>query len=437
MRILHLSDIHIGIENYGRPVVETDLEKLPTWFAPGEDRKQFLGYSTRLLDFLCAFDEAVAYAIEHKLDLVLFTGDAYKSREPTQTHQREFAKRVARLAQAGIPVFLLVGNHDLPHASYKASAIEIFETLAVPNVTVAEKLGVYTVKTLDGPLQILALPWIRRSAFLAKDEIRNLPYEKINELLQEKLTAGLQAASEDLNPSIPAIVAAHASISSAKIGTERTMMIGYDHIIMKSLFISMPVEYIALGHIHRRQELNQHPPMLYPGSLQRVDFGEEDHESKGFYLITIDKSRTVSNRVTKLEFQPVMARNFVTVEVALTGEELDPTLAVVNAIERHMITEAIVRVHIKMPASLQSSLREREIRHALEKQGAHSIAAITRDVQRTTRTRMNGVALEQQSPIQLLGLYLSTKSTGKERSEKLISLARGLMESEEEDTDGP
>ena len=431
MRILHVSDIHIGIENYGRPVVESDLERLPPWFAPGEDRKQYLGYSTRLLDFLCAFDEVVSYAIEHAVDLVLFTGDAYKSREPTQTHQREFAKRVARLASSGVPVFLLVGNHDLPHASYKANSIEIFDTLGVPDVTVADRLAVYNIKTRGGLLQVLAIPWIRRSAFLARDDVRNLPYEQINRLLEQKLTEAVLAYSAELDRSTPAIVAAHVSLNTAKLGTERTMMIGYDHVLLQSMLTALPVDYIALGHIHRRQELSQKPPMLYPGSLQRIDFGEEDHEAKGFYLIELDPARPVSDRVAKLDFHPVQARSFVTVEVTLTEADLDPTTTVIHAIERHHIADAIVRVHVKLPASLQSSLREREIRQALEKQKAHSIAAITRDVERVSRPRLGGLSLEQQTPLQLLGHYLASKQTSKERSERLITIARGLMESEE------
>ena len=39
MRILHLADIHIGVENYGRPATESDLEAMPAYFAPGVDRK--------------------------------------------------------------------------------------------------------------------------------------------------------------------------------------------------------------------------------------------------------------------------------------------------------------------------------------------------------------------------------------------------------------
>ena len=101
MRVLHFSDLHIGVENYGRIDPET-------------------GLSTRLGDFLAAFDQVVDYAIDNHFDLVLLAGDAYKGRDPSQTHQREFARRLTRLSTAGIPSFLLVGNHDLPNAASRA-----------------------------------------------------------------------------------------------------------------------------------------------------------------------------------------------------------------------------------------------------------------------------------------------------------------------------
>ena len=91
MRIIHFADLHIGVEAYGRPLVQTDLPTLPEWFAPGEDKERYLGQSTRLVDFLAAFDELIDYSIKNDADLVIFSGDAYKSRDPTQTNQREFA----------------------------------------------------------------------------------------------------------------------------------------------------------------------------------------------------------------------------------------------------------------------------------------------------------------------------------------------------------
>src|SRR6476620_8040972 len=103
MKIVHFADLHIGIENYSRPDPDT-------------------GLPSRLIDFRTAFDELVEYSLAERVDLVLFAGDAYKNREPSQTHQREFARRIRRLRAAGIPVFLLIGNHDLPNAVARANA---------------------------------------------------------------------------------------------------------------------------------------------------------------------------------------------------------------------------------------------------------------------------------------------------------------------------
>ena len=431
MRILHFSDLHIGIENYGRPLTERDLASLPEHFAPGEPRDRYVGYSTRLVDFLCAFDELVAYALGNDVDLVLFSGDAYKSREPTQTHQREFAKRISRLVAGGVPSFLLVGNHDLPHAAYKATAVEIFDTLAVENVTVAERLDIYTVQTRKGPLEVLALPWVRRGAFLARDDVRNLPYDQINKMLEERLTELLQDRAEELDGSVPSVISAHVSLNTAKIGTERTMMVGYDHVLLQSVVTGLPVDYIALGHVHRRQKLSDSPPTVYPGSLQRVDFGEEDHDAKGFYVVDIDPAMPSGQRVTALEFHPVDARRFVTVEVSIAEEDPDPTETVLQAIGRHHVAEAIVRVQVKIPAALEAAFRDREVRHALEETyKAHSVAAVARLVDRPHRTRLGAIHAESKSPQELLQLYLETKQTSPERARKLAEQAEHLMREE-------
>ena len=142
MRVLHFADLHIGVETYGRPLPER-------------------GWSTRLQDFLDAFDVMVDHAVEEDVDAVIFAGDAYKAREPSQTHQREFASRIQRLSAAGIPTFLLVGNHDLPNAEGRAHALEIYRTLDVRNVYIGDNVWFAengyrprVMPTKSGPLQV-------------------------------------------------------------------------------------------------------------------------------------------------------------------------------------------------------------------------------------------------------------------------------------------
>src|SRR4030043_282408 len=140
MKILHFADLHLGVETYGRIDPAT-------------------GISSRLLDFLSALDKLVEYALENRVALALFCGDAYKNRKPSQTQQREFARRINRLSTSGIPIFLLIGNHDLPNATGKATTTEIFDTLAVKNVYVSNRPEVHRIPTNSGVIQIVSLPW--------------------------------------------------------------------------------------------------------------------------------------------------------------------------------------------------------------------------------------------------------------------------------------
>src|SRR5919201_5251004 len=118
IRIAHLADTHIGMENYGRINPETGLNQ-------------------RLHDFLHSLDQAIDGALGADVDLVVFAGDVYKTRDPTPTHQREFAQRVRNLTQRGIQVMLVAGNHDIPLSAGRASSVDIFRALEIPNVLVA------------------------------------------------------------------------------------------------------------------------------------------------------------------------------------------------------------------------------------------------------------------------------------------------------------
>src|SRR5688572_9023121 len=130
IRVLHFADVHVGMENYGK----TDPNS---------------GLSSRVVDFLHRMDEMVEYARDNDVDLVIFAGDAFKTRTPNPTFQREFAWRIQDLADIA-PVVMLVGNHDLPPNALKASSIEIYDTLRVANVKVAHEYEVFPVETKRG-----------------------------------------------------------------------------------------------------------------------------------------------------------------------------------------------------------------------------------------------------------------------------------------------
>src|SRR5512135_1989152 len=149
LTILHFADAHIDMANYGRHDAQS-------------------GLPVRVMDFLKSLDTIIDTAIDERVDLVLFAGDAYKDRNPAPTFQREWGRRIMRLSRAGIPSLLLIGNHDLSPALGRAHALETFDTLEVPNVRVVDQPVFLRPEDLNGlPLQVFALPWVSRSGIMA------------------------------------------------------------------------------------------------------------------------------------------------------------------------------------------------------------------------------------------------------------------------------
>jgi exonuclease SbcD len=408
VKILHFADLHLGVENYGRLDPAT-------------------GLSSRLGDFLKAFDKLADYAIDNKIDLVLFCGDAYRSREPTQTQQREFAKRINRLATSGVPIFLLIGNHDLPNAVGRATSTEIFDTLALKNVYVSSRPEVYTITTKSGKVQIVSLPWLRRSALLTREETKNLTFEQINQKMQEALTAVIAARAEELRPELPAVLAAHVWVTGATVGSERSMTIGQEHTLMLSNVANTAFDYIALGHIHKHQVLNQGPPVVYAGSLERLDFGEAE-DDKGFYLVEIGEGEAVGKRAVSFSFHPVAGRRFLTIKADIDPADADPTATVLKAIaeKQDEVKDAIVRLAISLPAELEGELRDGDIRNTLKDSHYFTIA---RDTQRGSRLRLGGLAAEEISPLEALKTYLeSKKGVSPERAKLLLEYGQRLIQ---------
>ncbi|HUS16921.1 MAG TPA: exonuclease SbcCD subunit D [Chloroflexia bacterium] len=405
MRILHLADVHLGMENYGKVDPTT-------------------GLSSRLGDFLASLDSALNYAIDQQFDLVLLAGDVYKNRDPTPTVQREFARRIHRLSAAGIPVFLLVGNHDLPNTPARAHTVEIFDTLAVPNVWVARMPDVFQIPTAHGIVQVAALPWITHHGLLTKDEFRGLTPRELNSVLVDRVEALIDGMVARLDPALPAIFTAHAAIDIAKTSSEHSMMLGDDLVLPLSMVARPEFDYVALGHIHKYQVLHSRPPVVYPGSLERIDFGEE-RDPKGFVAVTLDEAAPQGERRVEHEFHDSGARRFVTVEIHTNGG--NPNETVLRQLDARAadIRGAIVRVLIKTTAEQEGLLRDDEIRKSLSE--AAYVAAVSREVDTPQRTRLGDLAVEQLTPLGALKLYLSTTNVPMDRAATLLQYGADLI----------
>jgi len=402
IRILHLADIHIGLESYGRLDPAT-------------------GLNGRVMDFLRRLSEVVEYALEHEVDLVLFAGDAYKTRDPNSTYRREFARRIKRLADAGIPVVLVVGNHDLPVQEKKASSIDIFRTLEVPNVVVAGRDRLHRLTTRrGGVIQVATVPYPIRQRLLSREEHKGKTIAELDALVQQIVAENIQALAAQVDPALPAVLVGHFSVSEAKFGSERSVMLGRDVVVLKSILTDPAWDYVALGHIHRHQELNggQQPPIVYCGSLERIDFGEEK-EDKGFVIVDMRRGQA------DWTFHKVAARPFVTIRADLR-QEADPQAALLAAIARHNVVDAVVRVIVQLQADQEGLIRDTDVRAALKE--AYFVAGVSKEIERPYRQRLGGESPEGLTPAELLARYLESKDTPPERIEVLLDYAETIFQ---------
>jgi exonuclease SbcD len=379
------------------------------------------GLNGRVMDFLRRLGQVVDYALEQDVDLVLFAGDAYKTREPNSTHRREFARRIKRLADAGIPVVLLIGNHDLPAQERRASSIEIFRTLDVPNVLVASRERLHRLKTRRGEtIQVATVPYPLKQQLLTRDDYRERTIAELDTLLRQIVADNIQALAAQVDPSLPAVLTGHFSVSEAKLGSERTVMLGRDVVVLKSALADPIWDYVALGHIHRHQELNggQHPPIVYSGSLERIDFGEEN-EPKGFVVAEVRRGHA------EWQFHRVDARRFVTIR-ADVRHVADPMTVLLEALAQHNVEDAVVRVIVQAQAEQEGLIRDADLRQALD--GAYYVASISMEIERTYRQRLGSESPEGLTPAQLLARYLETRETPPDRIEILMQHAEEIFQ---------
>ena len=350
MRLLHFADLHLGIENYGTIDPATGLH-------------------SRVQDFIRALERVFDLAIEERVDLVLFAGDAYKNCDPTPTYQREFALQLRRLQQAAIPIVMVVGNHDTPVAFGRATSMDIFSALEMDHTYVIRRPQLLQIPTRSGPLQVAGLPWPTRHLLRTLDEYKDLPQEAIGEKIQEICTLQIEEFTRQLDPALPAVFTAHIAAAEATYsGSERTAVIGQDPTLLTSALARPAFDYVALGHVHKYQDLHPdaHPPVVYSGSLERITFGEED-DDKGCCLVTIeDAPEPVPHpRATACRFVPVPVRPFATIEVEV-GEDEDATQVILDAIAARDIAGAVVRVIYILTASGPADADLEAIHRALE-----------------------------------------------------------------------
>ncbi|MBR8832007.1 MAG: 3',5'-cyclic adenosine monophosphate phosphodiesterase CpdA [Chroococcopsis gigantea SAG 12.99] len=407
IKILHLSDIHMGSGlNHGRINPNT-------------------GLNTRLEDFAHSLSQCIDRALLEPVDLVLFGGDAFPDSTPAPYVHEAFASQFRRLADAGIPAVLLVGNHDQHSQGNGGASLSIYRTLAVPGFIVGDRITTHRIATKSGNIQIITLPWLNRANLLTKKEAEGLSMAEINYLLIERLEPIIEAEIRKLDPDLPTVFLGHLMAERATLGAERLLAVGKSFSVPLGLLNRPQFDYVALGHVHKHQNLNprNNPPIVYPGSIDRVDFSEEK-EDKGYVMVEVEKGKV------NWEFCSLPVRSFLTIGVNVSEVE-NPQQAIIKAINKHALEDAVVRLSYKIRSEQLEQVNISNIYEALKPAHSYSIQADL--ISQLARPRLPELGVGHSlDPLQALKTYLDNKEDLREIVGDMLEAAKLLLDQQEE-----
>jgi len=303
IRLLLLADTHLGFDLPMRPLVE---------------RRR------RGDDFFANFRRALQPALDGKADLVVHGGDLlYRSRVPPALVEKALAPLV-EVAQAGVPVYLVPGNHERSHIPLMLWGVH-------PNLHIFDRPRTFICDVRGKRLSLSGFPFTRliREAFKSS-------------LVQ----TGYLQTSADLR-----FLCQHQTVAGAQVGpADYTFRGGAD--VIRTSEIPTDFRYLLCGHIHRAQVLTHDlsgrllpAPVVYPGSVERTAFAER-YEEKGFMLLEIDPER-VGKPLEEVRFQPLPARPMFLLRLAEKELGMDPIDLHLKKMISELPQEAVVSLRLE------------------------------------------------------------------------------------------
>ena len=412
IEVIHVSDIHFGSgENHGRVNPQT-------------------GLNVRFEDFALALKKVVDYTIEKGCNLFIFSGDAYKNASPEPVYQKMFARELNRLSKHNIKTVLVVGNHDQLLRATQSHSMSVFQSLEVSGMVIVDRPMSITIDTTAGAVQLVGLPHVTRHNLVALEKYRESTAQEIDRLLAEHVKSLLRGYYLDLDATMPTIVTAHMSTDSALAGIEEELLVGYTQTFPTEIFVNEKIDYVALGHIHKYQVLRQSAPaIVYAGSLERVDFGEEK-EDKGFVHVHLERNNT------SFEFHSIEPRPFITVDVDLvklsaktdrdeTAAAPDLTGILIGELAKKMLPNCVLRLRYKILQDDLGLVDEDKLRAAANQALSFKMQAeIVSDYGRSRIPHLTETSAA--SPLSAIETYLD--EVAPDKKERLLSRTRELMD---------
>jgi DNA repair protein SbcD/Mre11 len=251
LRFLHTADWHVG---------------------------KTLGGRSRLDEQEQVAAEIVDIAVRERVDCVLIAGDLFDSPAPTPDAQRIVCDALAEIAGAGMAAVIVAGNHDHRRLSALRKLAGRLKIFIRPGPGEADEGGLISYPKHGEQAKIAMLPWIPEYRIVGGREVARPPHEW-KRAYAEHVAAACRRLAAGFAANTINLLVAHLYVDGAQSsGSERPGHVAQAFAIAPE---HLPrAHYIALGHIHKPQEVRAASPCVYAGSPLQLDFGEQDQQKR-------------------------------------------------------------------------------------------------------------------------------------------------------------
>ena len=317
MKLIHLSDLHLG--------------KRVNEFNMLEDQEYILTKILNVID-------------EEKPDAVLIAGDIYDKAVPSAEAVQLFDDFLCRLQAKCPQIFVISGNHDSPERI--AFASRLIEASGVHLSPVYNgRIEPHVLHDEYGEVLIYMLPFVRpshvRRALEAASDEQIVTYT-------DAIRAALRQAGPD--PEKRCVLVAHQFVTGASRTESEDISVGGLDNVDASVFAGF--DYVALGHIHRAQNIGTSGVIRYCGTPLKYSFSEAKDE-KTVTIVDLGKKGEVSVRTAPLMPKREMREIRGTYEQLMTKENYEGTQTDdylhITLTDENDIADAVSRLRVVYP----------------------------------------------------------------------------------------
>lgn len=398
-----VADLHIGVDNVG-----------------GLNKD---GAPARVDDFFAALDKAIDYATEDKVDLFVIAGDLTKGRNPPMRIVARIVEAINYLMEEGISVLAVRGNHDGDGRKGWPSLPEVLRTMGVASFEDPHRHDIWLPKK-QRTLRTIGVPWPSFRHLVGDHP--ELNYEELTRAADAALRAKIIELAAEGRREGPTLFVGHLSVAGADRASDQWMTLGWEPALTVEDFPEV-FDLVILGHYHRGCRFPGKRPIIYCGSLNTIDFGEEGQD-KMFWAFELGPDGHA-----ELEPVKVNDRGFHTYSITVGSSDLLD--GAVTPGLRDLLRNSgpfdgqVVRMRVD---ALDSEAGARIDRMAIERwfreHGAWWIHSIEVTTPEQSQRRTDGDGLAMMAPEELLDRYLRDSGMSESVRQVMVDEGRKIME---------